>query len=117
MRTHIRVIAASLIAAAAMAGIGLAQGAAPAPQGQAGEAPAGRGAGGRGQQPAEPARGRVGGGARRGGFAQFTRELAPQDVLLRGKALYETNCASCHASDMRGSDKGANLLRSGVALN
>ncbi len=34
--------------------------------------------------------------ARRGGFTQFTRPLASQDVLVRGQALYETNCASCH---------------------
>jgi cytochrome c oxidase cbb3-type subunit 3 len=36
-------------------------------------------------------------------------------VLVRGKGLYEANCASCHAVDLRGG-KGPNLLRSGVAL-
>ena len=68
--------------------------------------------------PAQGGRGGRGpGGGRRGGFTQFTRPLAPQDVLARGKALYETNCASCHASDLRGSDKGTRLLRSLTALN
>jgi cytochrome c oxidase cbb3-type subunit 3 len=38
-------------------------------------------------------------------------------VLARGKALYETNCASCHASDLRGKDNVPRLLRSGVALS
>jgi cytochrome c oxidase cbb3-type subunit 3 len=96
----------------------LAQGPVPANQGQSpqGQAPqpptVGRGAGQRGAgQP-----GRQGGGGRRGGFTQFTRELAPQDVLVRGKSLYEANCASCHATDLRGGPKGSNLLRSGVAL-
>jgi len=95
-----------------------AQGATPAPQGQppAGQTTqppaAGRGAGQRGAgQP-----GRQGSGGRRGGFTQFTRELAPQDVIVRGKSLYEANCASCHATDLRGGAKGTNLLRSGVAL-
>ncbi len=73
-------------------------------------APAGgrRGAGGAG--------GRAGGG-RRGGFTQFTRPLASQDMLARGKGLYETNCASCHSSDLRGSEKGTRLLRSQTSLN
>lgn len=79
----------------------------PAPQGQTSQTP-------------EGGRGRVGAGAgqRRGGFTQFTRPIAPQDVLVRGKALYETNCAGCHASDLRGTadGKNPNLLRSGVAL-
>jgi mono/diheme cytochrome c family protein len=38
-------------------------------------------------------------------------------VLVRGKGLYEANCASCHATDLRGGQNGANLLRSGVALS
>ena len=59
----------------------------------------------------------VRGGGRRGGFTQFTRPLASQDVLARGKALYETNCASCHAADLRGAPTGTNLLRSGTALS
>ena len=53
-----------------------------------------------------------------GGFTQFTRPLAPRDVLLRGEAVYGTNCASCHAPDLRGTADGRhpNLLRSGLAL-
>ena len=35
---------------------------------------------------------------------------------MRGKGLYEANCASCHAADLRGGANGANLLRSGIAL-
>ena len=70
--------------------------------------------GGRGQG---GGRGAGGGGGRRGGFTQFTRPLAPQDVIARGKGLYDTNCASCHAPDLRGSDKGTRLLRSQTALN
>ena len=57
------------------------------------------------------------GGGRGGGFPQFTRDRASQDVVLRGKALFEANCASCHASDLRGGPNGPNLLRSGTALN
>jgi cytochrome c oxidase cbb3-type subunit III len=79
-----------------------------------------------GEQAAPPTAGRGGrggpgggraGGARRGGFTQFTRPLAPQDVLARGQGLYETNCASCHAADMRGTEKGTRLLRSQISLN
>src|SRR3954467_7634575 len=74
------------------------------------QAPAQPPAGGRGG-------GGRGGGVRRGGFTQFTRPVASQDVLARGKGLYDTNCASCHAPDMRGSDKGTRLLRSQTALD
>ena len=117
MTAHIR-IAAIVLAGAAMTGLVIAQ--APAPQGQppAGQTPTpppdGRGAD-PAQRGAAPPGGRQGGG-RRGGFTQFTRELAPQDVLVRGKGLYEANCAGCHAPDLRGGEKGANLLRSGIAL-
>src|SRR6185503_14409980 len=57
-------------------------------------------------------------GVRANGFTQYTRPLASQDVLIRGKGLYTSTCASCHASDIRGVEgKGVNLLRSGVVLS
>ncbi|HVW08291.1 MAG TPA: cytochrome c [Bryobacteraceae bacterium] len=58
-------------------------------------------------------------GGRSGGFPQYTRQLAPQDVLARGKALYEAHCASCHASDLRGvlAKNGPNLLHSTVVFS
>ncbi len=83
------------------------------------------------QEPPVPAAG-TGRGAGRGGgrgasgaagrspdkFSQFIRPLASQDVLVRGKSLYEGNCASCHAADMRGvAGKGNNLLRSAIAMD
>jgi cytochrome c oxidase cbb3-type subunit 3 len=123
MRLPTRWIAAALLSAAATSGFVLAQGAGAPPQqtppaqgqpptGQTTAPPAGRGQGQRGAGQA----GRQGGGGRRGGFTQFTRELAPQDVIVRGKSLYEANCASCHQADLRGGPNGTNLLRSGVAL-
>ena len=73
------------------------------------------------QPPDEPpggvAPGRGGRGGRRGGFPQQTRQLASQDILARGKALYETNCSSCHAADLRGTPTGTRLLRSQDSLN
>ncbi|MCC7009600.1 MAG: c-type cytochrome [Acidobacteria bacterium] len=123
MTAATRLTTAVVLAIAATTGYGLAQGAgqpaAPAPG--RGQAPASPDAG-RGQAPAPPdaGRGRVGApaGARRGGFTQFVRPIATQDVIVRGKALYENNCASCHAADLRGTadGKNPNLLRSGVAL-
>ncbi len=122
MTAHTRFVAAVALAAAGMTGLALAQGTPPPPAGQGQQptaqtppAPTGRGDGTQGQRGAGQA-GRQGGGGRRGGFTQFTRELAPQDVLVRGKSLYEANCASCHATDLRGGPKGTNLLRSGTAL-
>jgi cytochrome c oxidase cbb3-type subunit 3 len=64
-----------------------------------------------------------GGRGRSGGFPQYTRPLAPQDVLARGKSLYDANCASCHAPDLRGvpggvpEKNGPNLLRSTEAFS
>ena len=117
MTAHTRTIAAVVLAGAAMTGVVLAQGAGPAPQGQVPTPPAGGRGGDPGQRGAAPPGGRQGGGGRRGGVTQFTRELAPQDVLVRGKGLYEANCASCHAVDLRGGANGTNLLRSGTALS
>jgi cytochrome c oxidase cbb3-type subunit 3 len=119
MTRHTRLIVTIALAIGSSASFILAQGApaqtpqTPAPAGQTPPPAAGRGEAG---QRGAPQAGRQGGGGRRGGFTQFTRELAPQDVLVRGKSLYEANCASCHAADLRGGPKGTNLLRSGTAL-
>ena len=102
-RYRMTMLAASTFVAAAL----LAQ--APPAGTQAAPPAGGRGQGGGG--------GAGRGGGRRGGFTQYTRPLASQDVLARGQALYETNCASCHSADLRGTDKGIPLLRSGVAHN
>jgi len=59
-------------------------------------------------------RGVVAAGQRTTGFPQYTRTLPSEDVLVRGKSLYDANCASCHAADLRGvlEKHGPNLLRS-----
>src|SRR5262245_16930518 len=116
MKAHTRLVAATVLAGAWTASFLSVQGvaapqqpapAAPPQTAPAPAAPAGRGAG-RGQI-APPATGRT------GGFTQFTRPLAPQEVIARGKALYDTNCTSCHAADLRGKVDGTpNLLRAGV---
>lgn len=101
MRRLVMVLGWSFLAAAL-----LAQQAPPANQ------PPPDGGGRRGGRQGGP-----GGGGRRGGFTQFTRPVASQDVLARGKGLYETNCASCHASDMRGTPNATRLLRSAASLS
>ena len=124
MSARFRLVSAVALAGVWTGGFVLAQTPPPAPQGQTTTPPAqGQGAGGgagQAQQPA-PARGRIaappGGGGRVGGFTQYTRPIN-QDLLVRGKSVYEANCASCHAVDMRGTadGKNPNLLRSGVTL-
>ena len=66
----------------------------------------------------QPPAGRQGGAGRAGGYTQYTRPPASDDEIVRGRALYGANCASCHAIDLRGTADGRNpnLLRSGVAL-
>ena len=90
---------ASFVLAGAWTGFVLAQ--APTPPAPAPQAPA---------APAPAARG--------GGGGRATRPVASQDVLIRGKGLYDTNCASCHTPTLRGTADGKypSLLRAGVAL-
>ena len=117
MTVHTRTIVVVILVGAVLTSLVLAQGAGPAPQGQPPPTPPAEGRGGApGQGGAPPGGGGQGRGGRAGGFTQFTRPLAPQDVLVRGKGLYEANCASCHSTDLRGGVNGANLLRSGIAL-
>jgi cytochrome c oxidase cbb3-type subunit 3 len=83
---------------------------APAPQGEAQTPPA---------APAAPGgRGPGAGPGRRGGFPQYTRPLATEDVLARGKSLYDAQCSSCHAPDARGvlEKNGPNLLQSAETM-
>jgi cytochrome c oxidase cbb3-type subunit 3 len=72
---------------------------------------AGGSGGGRG--PAIPA----GGGG--GGFANSypTHPQAAPEVIARGKVIYDANCASCHAADMRGTDAGINIIRKQVVMD
>src|SRR5271167_3514085 len=88
---------------------------APAQQGDAQTPPAPTApaaAGGRGGRGAGAGRGRG------GGFPQYTRPIASQDVLARGKSLYDAQCSSCHAPDMRGvlDKNGPNLLQSAATM-
>ena len=54
----------------------------------------------------------------RGPVAAFpVRPKAPADVLARGKAAYDVNCAYCHGADARGGEHGGtNLLRSDITM-
>jgi cytochrome c oxidase cbb3-type subunit 3 len=107
MSRRARLIAVYVLAGIWATSVVMAQGPAAAPAG------GGQPVGGRGE-----AQGPGGRGNARGGFTTFTRELASPEVLIRGKLLYDANCASCHAPDLRGSadGKNPNLLRSGLAL-
>jgi mono/diheme cytochrome c family protein len=72
----------------------------------------GRGASGAG-------RGAVPAGGGGGGFAN-SYPIHPQaapDVIARGKIIYDANCASCHAADMRGTDNGINIIRKQLVMD
>jgi cytochrome c oxidase cbb3-type subunit 3 len=97
------------LALATSTGIGLADGQqAPAP----GPAAQDSGIGGRG---APPQQGR--GGRGRATFPAQQRELAPPEVVERGRGIYSARCSACHGGDLRGGQLGGpNLLRSPVVL-
>jgi cytochrome c oxidase cbb3-type subunit 3 len=96
MTTSARFLASLVLAGVWTTAFALAQAPTPptpAPQAPAAAAPAGRG-------------------------GRATRPVASQDVLIRGKGLYDTNCANCHTPTLRGTPDGKypSLLRSFVAL-
>jgi cytochrome c oxidase cbb3-type subunit 3 len=57
----------------------------------------------------------------RGGVASFpAQQRDPDDPALvaKGRAIYDTECRSCHGPDLRGGERGGpNLLRSPLMLN
>jgi cytochrome c oxidase cbb3-type subunit 3 len=57
----------------------------------------------------------------RGGIASFpAQQRDPDDpkLVAQGRAIYDTECRSCHGPDLRGGERGGpNLLRSAVMLN
>jgi mono/diheme cytochrome c family protein/small nuclear ribonucleoprotein (snRNP)-like protein len=60
-----------------------------------------------------PAIGR--GGA--GGAAYPPRPPADPAVAARGKAIFDASCSKCHASDLRGTPTGINLVRNQMVLD
>jgi cytochrome c oxidase cbb3-type subunit III len=73
--------------------------------------------------PQAPGTGRGGRGRGQGGGREFPtfpaqqRQLADPETIAKGKALFTTNCSSCHGVDLRGGVTGGpNLLRSSVVL-
>lgn len=60
-------------------------------------------------------------GQGRGGVASFPaqqRDPADPAVVARGRAIYDTECRSCHGPDLRGGEQGgSNLLRVTLVLN
>ncbi|MEN3337039.1 MAG: hypothetical protein V7647_715 [Acidobacteriota bacterium] len=110
MHMH-RIFAASVLAAAAVAGLhATAQNTPQAPPPGAATptpapAPAGAGRGGRG------------GGREQAVFPAQQRPPGDPALIERGKGLYTINCSACHGADLRGGGMGGpNLLRSQVVL-
>ena len=57
----------------------------------------------------------------RGGVSSFPaqqRDPADPAVVTRGRAIYDTECRTCHGADLRGGEQGgSNLLRVPLVLN
>jgi cytochrome c oxidase cbb3-type subunit 3 len=57
----------------------------------------------------------------RGGVSSFPaqqRDPADPAVVARGRAIYDTECRTCHGPDLRGGERGGpNILRSQLMLN
>ena len=57
----------------------------------------------------------------RGGVASFPaqqRDPADPAIVAKGRAIYDTECRTCHGADLRGGERGGpNLLRLQVVLN
>jgi mono/diheme cytochrome c family protein len=51
-----------------------------------------------------------------GGAGPADKPVVDEAAAARGKPVYDADCASCHGPDARGTDKGANLVRSLVVL-
>jgi mono/diheme cytochrome c family protein len=83
------------------------------PGGRGGRAGGGEQGGGRGVSNAIDADGNA---RFLGGFYPVQRPPSPE-VAARGKALWESACASCHAPDLRGSEKGINLVRDQLVMD
>ncbi|HVV43828.1 MAG TPA: cytochrome c, partial [Bryobacteraceae bacterium] len=83
------------------------------PGGRGGRGGGGEEGGGRGISNAIDANGN----ARFGGGFYPVQHPPPPEVAARGKALWDASCASCHASDLRGSDKGINLVRDQLVMD
>ena len=63
----------------------------------------------------------IAGAQGRGGVSSFPaqqRDPADPAVVAKGRAIYDTECRSCHGPDLRGGERGGpNLLRSALVLN
>ena len=63
---------------------------------------------------AAPGRARGGGG---GGAGPLDQQVVDPAAADRGRKIYAAECIQCHGTHARGSERGADLIRSGVVLH
>ncbi len=63
---------------------------------------------------AAPGRGRVGGG---GGAGPLDQQVVDPEAAERGRKIYAAECIHCHGTHARGTERGADLIRSDVVLH